>query len=92
MLKIGRYIAMSTTPTMPPMPTIMIGSMQARQRGDGDVDLLFVEVGDLVEHRVERAGLLADADHLHDHRREDVRLDERLRHVLALGDLARART
>ena len=28
MLKIGRYIAMSTTPTVPPMPTIMMGSMR----------------------------------------------------------------
>ena len=35
------------------------------------VDLAFVEVRDLVEHRADLAGLLADLDHLHDHRRED---------------------
>ena len=77
-LKMGRYIAMSTTPTVPPMPTIITGSMRLVSAGDRDVDLFLVEVGDLVEHGVERAGLLADADHLHDHRREDVGLHERL--------------
>ena len=68
----------------------MIGSISARQRGDGDVDLFLVEVGDLVEHLIERAGLLADADHLHDHRREDLGLEQRLGHVLAFADPLRA--
>ena len=35
------------------------------------VDLVLVEVRDLAEHLVELAGLLADLDHLADHRRED---------------------
>ena len=43
---------------------------QRRQRVDRRLDLLVVEVGDLVEHLVERAGLLTDRHHLHDHRRE----------------------
>ncbi len=60
---------MSTTPTVPPMPTIMAGSMRLVSAATATSDLLLVEVGDLVEHGVERAGLLADADHLHDHRR-----------------------
>ena len=50
---------------------------QRQQAGDGRVDFLLVEVGNLREHRIERAGRLADADHLRDHRRKDVRLLER---------------
>src|SRR6266508_1952674 len=41
---------------------------------NGDVDFVLVELGDLVQHRVERAGLLADADHLYDHVGEDFRV------------------
>ena len=63
-------MTISTTPTMPPMPTIMMRLDQRGERGDRDVDFFFVEVGDLVEHLIERAGLLTDRDHLHDHRRE----------------------
>ena len=49
---------------------------ERRQGVDRRLDLLVVEVGDLVEHLVEGAGLLADGDHLHDHRREHrVRLE-----------------
>src|SRR5450830_315694 len=40
------------------------------QRLHGGVDLVLVEVGDLVEHGVERAGLLAHRNHLRDHGRE----------------------
>src|ERR1051325_4942172 len=40
---------------------------ERQEGGDGRVDLLLVEVGDLAEHRVERARLLAYADHLRDH-------------------------
>src|SRR5450759_606276 len=39
------------------------------EAGHGVVDFVFVEVGDLRQHRIERASLLADRDHLHDHRR-----------------------
>ena len=91
-LKIGRYIAMMRPPTMTPRNTIITGSISEVSAADGGVDFLFVEVGDLLQHRVHRAGLLADADHLHDHRREHLRLGERLGHVLAFGDLLRART
>ena len=49
------------------------------QRGDRGVHLLLVEVGDLPEHCVELAGLLADLDHLADHRREDRVLHQGLR-------------
>jgi hypothetical protein len=70
MSKIGRYMAMRMVPTMPPMNTIISGSSSDVRRRHRDVDLFFVEVGDLVEHGVERAGLLADGDHLHHHRGE----------------------
>ena len=78
---------MRTTPTVPPHAHHQHRLDEARHRGDGDVDFIFVEVGDLVEHRIERARLFAHADHLNDHRREDARLHEGLRHVLAFGDL-----
>src|SRR5712692_2349893 len=48
---------------------------QARHRV---VDLFLVELGNFVEHSVQRARLLANADHLHDHRWEDLRFGERL--------------
>ena len=56
---------------------------QRRQRVDRRLDLLVVEVGDLVEHLVERTGLLTDRHHLHDHRREHRVLLEPLRERLA---------
>ena len=57
-------------PTTTPMMTIRIGSISDVKRVDRRLDFLVVEVGDLVEHLVERAGLLTDRHHLHDHRRE----------------------
>src|SRR5688572_12296890 len=47
---------------------------QARYR---NVDLLLVEVRNLAEHRVERAGCLTDSDHLDDHRWKYFRLLQR---------------
>jgi len=52
---------------------------ELHQAGDGGVDLFLVEVGDLRQHRIERTGLLADGDHLDDHRRKDVGVAERPR-------------
>src|SRR5207253_8798505 len=49
------------------------------QRRDRRVDLVLVEVGDLAEHLLQLSRLLADLDHLADHRREDLVLDQRLR-------------
>ena len=49
-----------------------------RERLDGGVDLVLVEVRDLAEHLVELAGLLADPDHVADHRREHGVLGQRL--------------
>ena len=72
------YIATTIVPMTVPRIAIMIGSMSFMRPVDRVVDLFLVELGDLVEHRVERARLLADADHLDDHRREDLRLAERL--------------
>src|SRR6266545_3416325 len=46
---------------------------------NGRIDLVLVEVGDLAEHLLELSGLLADLDHVADHRREDGVVDERLR-------------
>jgi len=59
---------------------------------DRDVDFFLVEIGDLCQHGVERAGLLADADHLNHHGRHEAGLHERGRHVLAFRDDVRART
>src|SRR5207244_13534355 len=50
-----------------------------RPRLDRGVDLVLVEVGDLPEHLLQLARLLADLHHLAHHRREDVALDVRLR-------------
>src|SRR5262245_20393263 len=62
------------------------GLEQLDAPGDGDVHLVLVEFGDLVEHRVQGARLLADADHLDDHVREDLRVPQRLDDGLAVLD------
>ena len=70
-------------PTMPPSTHDQQRLDERGQGVDGGLDLLVVEVGDLVEHLVERAGLLADRHHLHDHRREHRMLLERAGERLA---------
>ena len=55
---------MTMKPMMPPRTTIMIGSSRLTERLDGGLHLFVVVVGDLVEHGVELAGLLADVDHV----------------------------
>src|SRR3954447_9885173 len=57
---------------------------EAGHRGHRDVHLLLVEVGDLAQHGVERTGLLAAGDHLHDHGRHEAGVHERRREILAL--------
>ena len=53
------------------------------------VDLALVEVRDLVEHLAERAGLLADRDHLQRERREEVgRLRRAIQTLAALDAVA----
>src|SRR5262249_40400883 len=85
-VNIGRDMAT----TMPPMTTPRVkimnrpGRLAKAANPEGaaapveSADLVLVELGDLVEHRVERTGLLADADHLHDHVREHLGVAERL--------------
>ena len=73
------YIAITMKPTMPPTRMIMTGSRIDVSALTAAVDLVLVEVGDLGEHRVEVARLLADGDHLGDHRREDRGFLERVR-------------
>ena len=63
-------MAIKIEPTTPPRKTIIDGLHHGGEGGHGGVDLVIVEVGDLAEHCVHGAGLLADADHLHHHRRE----------------------
>ena len=77
-LNIGRYIEMMIVPITAADQDDHDRLDDGRERRDRGVDLLLVEVGDLPEHRVELAGLLADLDHLADHRREDGMLDKRL--------------
>src|SRR3954469_23786423 len=59
---------------------------ELHQAGHRGIDLLLIEVGDLREHLVEGAGLLADVDHLHHHGGEDPGLGQRLADRLALLD------
>ena len=79
---------MATTmpPTMTPRTTIITGSMRREQRAHRDVHFLVVEVGDLGEHLVQAAGLLADGDHRDHHRREDLGLLQRAGDGLTAGD------
>ena len=49
------------------------------------LDLLVVELADLVEHRVEGAGVLTDCEHIHDHGREHGVLLQRPSERLALA-------
>ena len=73
----------------------MSGSMSAVSDSVGRLDLLVVELGDLVQHRVEGAGVLAHGHHLHDHGREDrvlrQRAGERLAAAHGLLDVADGR-
>src|SRR2546427_822989 len=59
---------------------------QRRERGHRGVDLVVVEVGDLLEHLVESAGVLAHVDHVHHHGREHGTALQRLRQRAARGD------
>ena len=62
------------------------------QRGQGvggHVHFVFVEVGDLREHDVQRAGGFADGDHLTHHRGKHARLHQRLGDRLAFGQRGR---
>ena len=63
----GMNSAMTMVPTMTPRTTIMIGSSKLISALDQHVHFFVVDVGDLVEHRVEVAGFLADVDHVDDH-------------------------
>ncbi len=53
---------------------------------DRGVDFVVVEVGELGEHRVHRAGLLTDGDHLHHHAREHADRLQRFGDGLAFRD------
>src|SRR5450759_1181269 len=54
------------------------GLHELHEAGDRVVDLFLGELRDLVQRRIEGTRLLSDPDHLHDHRREDLRLAEGL--------------
>ncbi len=83
---------MTMEPMVTPRKPIMSGSMSVSRLAMAESTSCFVEVGDLAEHAVERAGLLADADHLRDHVREDFgrlqRFDEALAALDARTNLA----
>ena len=64
----------------------MIGSSRLTRLSTKDLHLFVVVVGDLVEHRVEVAGLLAHVDHVDDDVVDDPRLSKRLGDRLALAD------
>ena len=71
---------------MTPRTAIISGSMSAVSCLGRRLDLLVVELRDLVQHRVERTGVLTDGHHLHDHRREDGVLGQRPGQRLAPAD------
>src|SRR5262249_26873127 len=59
---------------------------QADEALDHHVDFFLVHVGDLVQHRVQVARLLADVDHVDDHVVHEPALLERLGDGVALAD------
>src|SRR5262249_44471790 len=59
---------------------------QRQQVRDRSVYFLFVKVGNLTKHRVQGTRLLANADHLRNHVRENLRRAQRLNKALALFD------
>src|SRR5262249_49223634 len=59
---------------------------EAHEALDQDLDLLIVVVGDLVEHGIQIAGLLADVDHVDHDVVDDPRLAQGLGDRLALAD------
>ena len=73
-------------PMMPPRNGDHQRLDERGQRLGRRLDLLVVELGDLVQHRVERAGVLTDRHHLHDHRREDRVLRQRPGQRLTAAD------
>ena len=60
-------------PTIRPRTTTIIGSSRLTRPSTSTVDFFVVDVGDLVEHGVEGAGLLADVDHVDHHVVDDPR-------------------
>ena len=75
-------------PTMTPRTQIEQRFQNRQQAGHGHVDFVLVELGDLREHRVERARALAGANHLRHHRREDAGGAQRRGDRLAALDAA----
>jgi len=71
------YRVEQTTGIVPVRPPRRAGHDRRALRLDRGRDLVFVEVADLREHRRQRAGLLADLDHVPDHRGEDGRVHQR---------------
>ena len=84
------YIEMTMPPTTTPRTQIKRRFENRQQAGDRHVDFVLVELGDLRQHRVERARALAGANHLRHHRRKHARRLERLRDRLAALDARRA--
>ena len=54
-------------PTVAPSMTIKQWLDKAGETFDHRLDFGIIEVADLLEHRIERTGLLTDGDHLDDH-------------------------
>ncbi len=60
---------------------------QRSQRIDCVADFLLVELGDLEQHGIQRAGFLADRDHLHDHVRKQTGLPHREIQLMSDSDV-----
>ena len=72
-----------------PMNTSIAGSITVTKRADLGLNLLVVEIGEAVEHLGQRAGRLADFDHLDGHVRHGLALEQRAGEALPFADLGR---
>ena len=84
----GIRIDSAMNPTAPPMSTIISGSSKLVSACTRVSTSRVVGVGDVLEHRLELAALLADRDHVRDDRRKRPAALERLGDALALADRA----
>ena len=82
----GRYSASTMPAITTPMNTSIAGSITVTKRADFGLDFLVVEIREAVEHFGQRAGRLADFDHLDRHVGHGLPLEQRAGKALALAD------
>ena len=83
----GRYMAMISPPRTMPEDYHDDRLEEGGEVGHHGIHVLFVKIGDLVEHGVEGARRFAHLDHLDGHGGEDAALLERIGDAPALADV-----